>query len=168
MNRVVTFVLGTMLIWCGVFVPPGKAENAVLKRQCEDKAGKAAELIRELGAAAAFEKITAPEGPFIDGNSHVFCIDSENAVLLAHKVSRFVGVNMHNYKDADNNSPYTDILDRAKKQKSGWTSYLTYGSGPDKRQTPGLKNMYFLKVPGQSIVLCCGYWEDHGSKEGAP
>ncbi len=25
---------------------------------------------------------------------------------------------------------------------------------------PGLKNMYFLKVPDKNIVLCCGYWED--------
>jgi len=37
---------------------------------------------------------------------------------------------------------------------------MTHGSGPEKRKTPGLKNMYFLKVPGKAIVLCCGYWED--------
>ena len=52
------------------------------------------------------------------------------------------------------------MLDKMKQDERGWTRYLTYGSGPEKRETPALKNIYFLKVPGAPIVLCCGYWED--------
>jgi len=124
------------------------------------KESQAAELIRTLGAEAAFKKITDPHGPFVGKTSHVFCINAESGTLLAHKVARFVGSNMHYYRDADGNTPYTGMLEKAAQGKGGWTTYMTYGSGPEKRKTPGLKNMYFLKVPGEAIVLCCGHWKD--------
>jgi len=157
-----SIILGTILAIGGVlsFAPQSDAENETLMRECETKANQAAELIRTLGAEAAFKKITDPNGPFVGKTSHVFCINAESGTLLAHKVARFVGSNMHYYRDTDGNTPYTGMLEKAKQDKGGWTTYMTYGSGPEKRKTPGLKNMYFLKVPGEAIVLCCGYWED--------
>jgi len=142
------------------FIPPCDAENEILKQECETKASKASRLITTLGAEAAFKKIADPDGPFVGKNSHVFCINADSGTLLAHKVARFVGINMHYYTDADAKAPYTDILERAKKQERGWTTYMTHGSGPDKRKTPGLKNMYFLKIPGKNLILCSGYWDD--------
>ena len=84
---------------------PCDAENMALKRECEAKASRAAELIRALGAEAAFKKITDPGGPFVGEKSHVFCIDGRSGRLLAHKVARFVGSDMHYYLDADGNRP---------------------------------------------------------------
>lgn len=157
-----SIIMGTVLAISGVLcvIPICGAENQILKNECETKAKNAAELIRTLDTETAFKKITDPEGPFVSKTSHVFCIDAESGILLAHKVSNFVGFNMHNYSDADDNNPYTDILKKAQQTDNGWTSYMTYGSGPERRKTPGLKNMYFLKVSGKNIVLCCGYWED--------
>ena len=162
MKQLLALILGTILAIGGVlsFAPQSDAENETFMRECETKAKQAAELIRTRGAEAAFKKITDPNGPFVGKTSHVFCINAESGMLLAHKVARFVGSNMHYYRDADGNSPYTGMLEKAKQGKGGWTTYMTYGSGPEKRKTPGLKNMYFLKVPGEAIVLCCGYWED--------
>jgi len=139
---------------------PCNAENPVLKRECETKALNAAELIISMGTDAAFKKITDPQGPFVSKTSHVFCIDAQSGSLLAHKVARFVGSNMHYYTDSGGNHPYTGILNQATKAASGWTDYMTYGSGPERRKKPGLKHMYFLKVSGKDIVLCCGYWDD--------
>lgn len=140
--------------------PVCQAQTGPLKMECEVKAEKAAALIHSLGQKDAFEKITDPDGEFVGKKSHVFCIKLENGALLAHKVDRFIGVNMHYYRDADQNRPYQVILKRARTEASGWISYYTRGSGPDKRETPGLKHMHFLKVPGKDIVLCCGYFED--------
>ena len=142
--------------------PPSVVENKISNQAqaCEAKTAKAAKRIKELGAEAAFESITDPNGSFISGKSHVFCIHSENGVLLAHKVAGFVGFDMNQYKDVDNGAPYADILQQAQKGEGGWMTYWTYGSGPEKRETPGLKNMYFLKVPDENLILCCGYWED--------
>lgn len=161
MKRFVPILLATILAMAGVFGAPApcNAENLALKRECEAKANRAAELIQTLGAEAAYKKIADPKGPFAGKASHVFCINAQSGTLLAHKVARFVGVDMHNYRDADGNTPYTDILDRAKQETGGWTTYMTYGSGPERREAPGLKNMYFFKVPGENIVVCCGYWE---------
>lgn len=157
-SSILAIIMAIVGVFC--FAPQGDAENEILKRECETKASQAAELIKKLGADAAFKKIADPNGPFVSETSHVFCINAENGTLLAHKVVRFVGSNMHYYRDADGNTPYTDMLERAKQEVGGWTTYVTYGSGPEKRKTPALKNMYFFKVPGENIVLCCGYWED--------
>lgn len=160
--KILIVILTAILTVSGVFgfISPCDAENEILKHECEAKASKASELIRTLGAEAAFKQIANPAGPFVGKNSHVFCVNADNGELLAHKVARFVGVNMHNYTDADYKTPYTSILEKAQKEANGWTSYMTLGSGPDKREIPGLKNMYFLKVPNENIVLCCGYWEN--------
>ncbi len=155
-------IVAAIIMFSGVFsyTPPCDAQNEVLKIECETKAIQAAELIKKLGAEAAFKRITDPDGPFVGDKSHVFCINADTGVLLAHKISWFVGFDMNKYMDADMNARYTDILERAGKTGNGWSTYMTYGSGPEKRKTPGLKNMYFLKVPDEKIVLCCGYWDD--------
>ena len=136
------------------------AQNDDLKKECETKAVKAASLINALGPKAAYTKISDPDGEFVGKKTHVFCIKLENGSLLAHKVARFVGVNMHNYRDADQNRPYSTILDRAQTEASGWISYYTRGSGPDRRETPALKHMYFYRVAGRDIILCCGYFDE--------
>jgi hypothetical protein len=115
MKRFFTIILGSLLAISGIlcFTPQCHAENEVLMRECETKANQAAELIRTLGAEAAFKKITDPNGPFVGKTSHVFCINAESGTLLAHKVARFVGSNMHYYRDADGNTPYTGMLEKA-------------------------------------------------------
>jgi len=162
MNRLLPILLGTVLAISGqlCLLPTCMAEDRALKLECETKARDAAKLIQTLGAEAAFKKITDPQDAFVTTTSHVFCIDSDSGSLLAHKVAGFVGSNMHYYQDAEGNTPYAAILKKAKQEKNGWISYKTYGSGPEKRKTPALKNMYFLKMHGKNIVLCCGYWED--------
>lgn len=142
------------------FSTPSSAENKTLKAECETKAKQAAELIKSLDAEAAFAKITDPKGSFVGKTSHVFCIDADSGRLLAHKVTRFVGANMHYYMDADGKAPYTNILEKVRQQEKGWITYMSRGSGPDRREVPALKNMHYYKVPGEQIVLCCGYWED--------
>jgi len=157
---VVTLLLmsGAMLVVVMV-TSPCRAENVALKSECEAKAEKASELITTLGAEAAYRQIEDPEGPFVGSNSHLFCIDTDTGTLLAHKVTRFVGANMHNYLDADGKTVYAEILEKAKPAQKGWVTYMSHGSGPERRATPGLKHMHFYKVPGKNIVLCCGYWD---------
>jgi hypothetical protein len=66
---------------------------------------------------------------------------------------------MHNYLDADGKTIYTEILEKATQAQKGWVTYMSHGSGPERRAAPGLKHMHFYKVPGKNILLCCGYWD---------
>ena len=136
------------------------SENVALKQECENKVKKAAELIKKIGPEAAFHIITDPSGPFVDKNSHVFCIDINSGTVLAHKFSLAVGFNMRHYKDAQQGTPYTAILNLAPKKEKGWFTYTSYGTGPERRDTPALKYMHYYRVAGTDILLCCGYWED--------
>ncbi len=65
MKLLKTIVAAIMMIG-GVlnFAPPCDAQNEVLKMECETKAIQAAELIKKLGAEAAFKRIADPDGPF--------------------------------------------------------------------------------------------------------
>ncbi len=161
MKRFVIYKMILLMI-IGLFSAPSlcRAQNTALKQECETKTQQAADLIKTSGARDAFRRITSPDGPYVGKHTHVFCIDAENGTLLAHKVAQFVGFNMNNYRDADQNRPYTRILKLVRTAPIGWVSYKTYGAGPEKRDTAALKYMYYLKVPGENIVLCCGYWED--------
>jgi len=136
----------------------GSFQNQELIKECETNTANAAKLITELGAENAFKEIVDPKGLFITDNSHVFCIDSETGTLLAHKDAIRVGYNMNNYKDADGGTPYKSILEKARKIKSEWTTYMTYGTGSERKADPKIKQMYFLKVPENDIVLCCGFF----------
>lgn len=153
--------LAVVCIFIFIFSGSCFGENPVLKKECETKAEKASLLIKELGPQAAFQKIVDPEGSFIDKNSHLFCINSDSGEVLAHKFPGAAGFDMHQYRSLDDGHPYTDILKTAKTKDKGWISYMTYGSGPERRETPELKYMHFFKVPGEKILLCVGYWNDH-------
>ena len=154
-------ICGLMAV-LSVFLLAGPAfgENEVLKKACEHKVRQAARLIETLGPQAAFEKITAHDGPFVGEHTHVFCIDAGSGELLAHKVDQFVGYNMHGYFDADDSAPYSEILHEAKTKPNGWKTYRTRGSGPDRRAEPELKHMHFFKMANREIILCAGYFDD--------
>lgn len=154
-NLILTFAI--VFLFSGIC----SGQNPELKKECETKAVKAAQLINKLGAQPAFEKISDPNGSFAGKNSHVFGINSETGKLMVHKIKAFVGVNMHNYRSSDNAHPYTEILKTAVSEDKGWVTYMTFGSGPERREKAELKHMHFFKVPTENIILCVGYWNDH-------
>jgi len=81
-------------------------------------------------------------------------MDAESGVLLAHKNQAYQGFQMKNYKDAEGGHPYADVLEFAKKNDSGWKTYMTKRSG----KTPLLKHSYYLKLGYENIILCSGYY----------
>ena len=55
---------------------------------------------------------------------------------------------------------YSVILQRAQTEDSGWITYNSIGSGPEKREKPAIKQMHFYRVPGKDMILCSGYWDE--------
>ena len=124
------------------------------KEEVVAKAGDAAKMIRDTGRDETIKKMTGPKNPFIWKNAHIFLMDAESGILLAHKNQAFVGFQMTNYKDAEGGYPYTDVLEFAKKSDSGWKTYMTKRRG----KTPLLKHSYYLKLADENIILCSGYY----------
>jgi len=124
------------------------------REEVVSKVAEAAEMIREIGRDEAISKMSGPKHPFIWKNAHVFLMDAESGVVLAHKNQAAQGFQMKNYKDAEGGRPYADVLEFAKQNDSGWKTYMTRRSG----RTPLLKYSYYLKLADESIILCSGYY----------
>ncbi len=139
-----------VLVLNGIAFPGEKAT----KEEVVAKVRDAAKMIRDVGRDESIKKMTGPKNPFIWKNAHVFLMDAENGILLAHKNQAYLGFQMKNYKDAEGGHPYADVLEFAKKNDRGWKTYMSRRSG----KTPLLKHSYYLKLADQNIILCSGYY----------
>lgn len=124
------------------------------KEEVIAKVGDAAKMIQDIGREATIKKMTGHQNPFIWKNAHIFLMDAETGIVLAHKNQAAMGFQMKNYKDAEGGHPYVDVLEFAKKNDSGWKTYMTKRSG----RTPQLKHSYYLKLADENIILCSGYY----------
>ena len=129
------------------------AERAT-KEEVVSKVADAAQMIRDLGRDQAIKKMTGPKNPYIWKNTHIFLMDSETGVLLAHKNQSFSGFQMRNYTDAEGGHPYVDVLEFAKKNQSGWKTYMRKMPG----RTPILKHSYYFKLADENIILCSAFY----------
>ncbi len=125
------------------------------KEEVVAKVAEAAKMIREIGRDEALIKMSGPKSPFIWKNAHVFLMDAESGVVLAHKNQAAQGFQMKNYKDAEGGDPYADVLEFAKQNDSGWKTYMSRRRGGG---TPLLKYSYYLKLADENIILCSAYY----------
>ena len=101
------------------------------------------------------QKIMDKRGPFIWKDTHVYCIDSEHGLIMAHPRQSAMGFSLRFYNDADGNNPYDVVLDNIETKNEGWISYVTDQMG---RGAPRLKRLHYRKVPGKKIIVCSGYY----------
>lgn len=119
------------------------------------KVGDAAKMIRDIGRDAAIKKMTGPRHAFVWKNAHIFLMEAESGILLAHKNQAALGYQMRDYTDAEGGHPYADVLEFAKKNDSGWKTYMgKLRSG----KSQVLKHSYYLKLADENIILCSAYY----------
>lgn len=136
--------------------PSSVDPNRASSEECADKCNEAAELIQQVGVDAALEKINEPGGQFVWKDSYVFCFDTEEYRLLAHRVHRLIGLRVKNYQSADGRPIFKEMVEIAKKEGSGWITYDYVRPGEEK---PSPKTTYFIKVSGENVIVGAGYYE---------
>ena len=118
---------------------------------------EASKMIKEIGLKAALKKIMDKKGTYVWKDTYLFCIDDKKAKVLAHPVAkRLVGFKMTKWKDVNLKQPFKEVLEVAKTKGKGWISYKYVKRGDS---TPSLKTVYFLKVPGEKVIVCAGIYE---------
>jgi signal transduction histidine kinase len=130
--------------------------NRASREECAAKCNAAAKLIQQVGLDAALEKINEPEGQFVWKDSYVFCFDTVEYRLLAHRVHRLIGIPVKNFKSADGRPIFQKMVEIAKKEGSGWITYDYVRPGEEK---PSPKTTYFIKVSGEDVIIGAGYYQ---------
>ncbi len=133
------------------------AQEKATRDECVAKCKEAAALIKEVGVEAALAKIQDPKGPFVWKDSYVYAGDLDG-VSLAHPMSpKMVGSNMRGMKDPNGKMFVSELLEVAKNQGEGWIEYMWAKPHEEKLSH---KVTYVLRVPGQSIYVAAGIYED--------
>jgi len=133
------------------------AQEIATKEECVAKCKQAAATIKEIGVEAALAKIQDPKGPFVWKDSYVFAGDLDG-VNLAHPMSPgMVGHNMRGIKDTNGKMFIAELLETAKTAGEGWIEY-TWEKADTKKLSR--KVTYVLRVPGQSMFVAAGIYED--------
>ncbi|MCP4107257.1 MAG: sodium:calcium antiporter [Desulfobacteraceae bacterium] len=134
-----------------------KPDTKANKDECMLKVKEAVELIKKVGVEAAFKQINDKKGTFVWKDTYVFCMDTEDAKILAHPTyPRIIGWKMKETMDADGKKFFLEMLELAKTKGEGWVNYMHVKPGD---QNPSPKSSYVMKVPDQKIIVGAGVYE---------
>ena len=76
---------------------------------------------------------------------------------LAHPVNRNLVSQQWDLKDKNGKYIIRDFVQVAKEQGAGWSEYYWNKPGETKLL---LKKTYIMRIPGQDILVGCGYYEE--------
>ncbi len=130
-------------------------KEAATKEECVAKVQQAVKLLKEVGPDEAIKKFIDRNGPFVWKDSYVFCVDNDQAKMLAHPFPGAVGMNFLHWKDAEGKEPFVDILKMAADKGEGWKSYMHLPPGAQKAL---LKTTYFVFEPESKLIVGAGYY----------
>ena len=144
---------------CVFFLGAGLAGavDSATKDECMAKVKQGALLVEQQGVDAALAKFNDKTGEFVWKDTYVFALDSETAAVIAHPIKpKLVGKMLTGLKDVNGKLFFTEFINVANEQGSGWVDYMWPKPGEKK---PSPKLTYVYKVPGQSIILAAGIYE---------
>lgn len=131
------------------------AENAT-RDECVKKCKEAVALIQKIGPDEAIKQLNQPASGFIWKDSYVFVFETQEAKLISHPSQRLVGWSMLEFRSADNIMVFKEILDNLAHADQGWISYQVL---MNQKPPPVQKTTYYIKVPGEDLVVGAGYYE---------
>lgn len=153
-------ILIAALLVCSMIAFSGFAfaGDSATKDECVSMCKKAADLVTEKGADAAFSEINANPGAFVWKDTYIFVLDSETGNILAHPIKpALIGKELLSLKDINGTMIFVELLKAAKSDSGeGWVNYMWPKPGEKK---PSKKATYVYKVPGQNIAVAAGIYE---------
>lgn len=153
MKRLLVFLVSCLAILASSDVP---AREKATKKECMAKCKEAVALFKDVGPDGALKQLNQPGSVFRWKDSYVFAFETKEARLMAHPSQRLVGWPMIEYRSADNIQVFKEIINNLSKGEHGWISYLYLAN---QKPPPVQKTTYYIKVPGEDIVVAAGYHE---------
>jgi|GEM_PF-1327348 len=155
MKRTVIFAVSCFLLFAG-YVNTSLAQEKATKEECIAKCKAAVALFQQTGAEEALKQLNQKGSSFRWKDSYVFAFDDQEAKLMAHPAQRLLGWSMLEFVSADNVAIFSEILKNLETADQGWISYHHQVS---QDQPVVQKVTYYVKVPGENIVVAAGYHE---------
>lgn len=118
---------------------------------------KAVQIFSEKGKDYALKVVGASAGPLRkEGGLYVFAF-SFDGTGLAHPVSPKLVSQQWDLQDSKGKYIIRDFVQVAKDQGAGWSEYWWTKPGDT---TLLLKKTYIMRIPGQDILVGCGYYQE--------
>jgi cytochrome c len=131
--------------------------NAGQEQDAKELVEKAVQIFSEKGKDYALKVVGASAGPLRkDGGLYVFSI-AFDGTGLAHPVNPKLVGPIWDLKDTNGKYMVRDFVQVAKEQGSGWSDYWWNKPGETKLL---LKKTYVMRVPGEDILVGCGYYQE--------
>ena len=147
MKKLIVAVLAVLLLVGGVVYAAGTTKEA------QANVEKAVAYLQANGKAKAFAAFDDPKGQFVKGDLYIYVLDMKGDILSHGANKKLIGQHFWGIKDTDGKLFFQEIIDKAKKQGSGWVDY--------KWTNPVTKKVEhktaYLKKSGDYIVCCGAY-----------
>ncbi len=116
---------------------------------------KALEIFKAQGKDQALKVCNASSGPLRKGALYVFVLDFKGQ-FVAHPVQADLrGQDGWELQDAKGKFITQEFIKIAKEQGQGWSEYWWLRVNEN---SPTLKKTYIKRVPGQDLLVACGYY----------
>ncbi len=146
--------VGFLFVFCLGFAV---AQQNATREEAVAKCKEAAALIKEVGVEAAMAKIQDPKGPFVWKDSYVYAAELDGKMLAHPMAPGLVGKALRGLKDPNGKMFGSEIVEVANNSGEGWVEYLW---PKPNEQTPSRKAAFVYRVPGQSMYVAAGIYED--------
>ena len=152
MKRCVRYLLPMIVLCAGLLsASPGQAdEKAAAVRMVQD----AISFLQANGLEKALDVLNDPKGRFSKGELYVFVYDLAGYMLSNSAKPALIGQNVMDVPDSVGKLFRREIIDRARKEGSGWVDYKTLNP---KTKLIEEKTSYFEK--SGVLVLACGIYK---------
>lgn len=137
---------------------PAFAGDGATKEECIAKVKEAVKMAQEKGLDEAYKAINDPKGIFVWKDSYVFAQTADQAIVQAHPIKpALIGKNFLELKDVNGKAFIAEMAQVGSSPKGeGWVDYMWPKPG---EKNPSQKHTYVLKVPGQNVSVCAGYYD---------
>ena len=126
------------------------------KYRAQELVTTAARMIGERGAAPIFSEINNPFGAFVRGDIYLLALDMEGNALAHGNNIAYVGQNLFDWQDDDNNYPNHAMLKIAQSQNgNGWHEYKEHKM----RKLSYVQSVTDPKTKKQYVIIG-GYYPD--------
>ncbi len=131
--------------------------DADQEKDAKELVEKAVQLFSDKGNDYALRAVGSPNGPLRrDGGLYIF-VFAFNGTALAHSVNDDLLGPQWELQDSQGNYLVQEFVAIAKDRGCGWSN--SYWNRPG-QTTSALKKTYIMRVPGEEILVGCGYYPE--------
>lgn len=151
----------TLLFLLFAMGKPAPAAESATPREVVEKVKEAQNLLA--GGSSGIEEFKRSQSRWVFKDAYVFIVDMDTVTVVAHPMNpRQVGRNMISLRDVKGNYFFLQFCRKAQEDGGGWVEYWWPRPG---EQTPARKCTYVLPVPGTSLMVAAGVYDENATLE---